>query len=192
MKMIIKIGLIGLLSISSLFGYSGYYAPFEGTKTITQGWSAGYSHGIADGRNSKLKKGKGYAFALDIAGSNFNVLATKDGTIVSADWHYGFGNTIVIKHNDGLYSLYAHLSKIEKKSGTVKRGNLLGKSGNTGSWSEGAHLHFQVNTVITKNVNQSYTRKVNFQGFSITDVDKVGAIGKSIKSVTSLVEQVLL
>ncbi|MEK6967162.1 MAG: M23 family metallopeptidase [Nanoarchaeota archaeon] len=56
----------------------------------------------------------------------------------------GLGNTIVVKHNDQLYSRYSHLSKINfKKDNEVKIGEIVGLSGNTGL-STGPHLHFSV------------------------------------------------
>ncbi|MFA5934505.1 MAG: peptidoglycan DD-metalloendopeptidase family protein [Candidatus Paceibacterota bacterium] len=53
-----------------------------------------------------------------------------------------FGNWILIKHNNGLSTLYGHLSLIKVKKGDkVSTGSLIGYSGNTG-FSTGPHLHF--------------------------------------------------
>src|SRR3989344_3853575 len=58
----------------------------------------------------------------------------------------GFGNTIVVKHNDELYTRYSHLSKINLKQGSdVRIGHTVGLSGNTGL-STGPHLNFSVYT----------------------------------------------
>ncbi len=59
-------------------------------------------------------------------------------------WNGGYGNYIVVKHKNGVQTLYAHLDKILVDKGqSVDRGQLIGKSGNTGR-STGPHLHFEV------------------------------------------------
>ncbi|NQV92975.1 peptidoglycan DD-metalloendopeptidase family protein [Candidatus Kaiserbacteria bacterium] len=57
---------------------------------------------------------------------------------------YSYGKWILVKHNNGLSTLYAHLSYISVKAGqTVSTGDVIGFSGNTG-YSTGPHLHFTV------------------------------------------------
>lgn len=59
-------------------------------------------------------------------------------------WNGGYGNYIVIKHNNGVQTLYAHLSGISVNKGeTIEKGDVIGHSGNTGR-STGPHLHFEV------------------------------------------------
>lgn len=56
----------------------------------------------------------------------------------------GFGNGIIIRHNDGSYSSYAHLKSVNVKFGDrVSKGDVIGVSGSAG-YSYGAHLHFTV------------------------------------------------
>lgn len=56
----------------------------------------------------------------------------------------GYGNMVLIKHFNGIETLYAHLSKISVKAGdTLNSGELLGLGGSTGR-STGNHLHFEV------------------------------------------------
>jgi murein DD-endopeptidase MepM/ murein hydrolase activator NlpD len=80
-----------------------------------------------------------------------NVVATHGGTVVKAGGNGAgdgpaYGNAIVIKHGNGTYSQYAHLSKINVKIGQiVKTGQSIAKSGNTGN-SSGPHLHFEIRT----------------------------------------------
>jgi len=55
-----------------------------------------------------------------------------------------FGNYIILKHDSGYQSLYAHLSKITVKEGSyISKGSVIGLSGNTGQ-STGPHLHFSL------------------------------------------------
>lgn len=57
----------------------------------------------------------------------------------------GYGTTLVINHGFGYKTLYAHLSKIIVKTGQkIKRGDLLGYTGNTGILTTGPHLHYEV------------------------------------------------
>lgn len=82
--------------------------------------------------------------AIDIAGSG-NVVAAESGTVVSAGWNSsGFGYAVTIRHANGLYSLYGHLSSISVRAGqSVSRGQAIGVIGSTGN-SNGPHLHFEL------------------------------------------------
>ena len=70
--------------------------------------------------------------------------APNAGEVVLAEPLYFSGNTVILDHGDGLYSLFAHLSKIAVSVGThVSRGDLLGQVGATGRVT-GPHLHWAV------------------------------------------------
>lgn len=73
------------------------------------------------------------------------VYATGDGKVMESGWNTGgFGNYVVIDHGYGLRSTYGHLSEIKVPRGmNVKRGDLIGLSGSTGT-SSGPHLHYQI------------------------------------------------
>ncbi|MEW2485231.1 M23 family metallopeptidase [Streptomyces sp. NPDC048411] len=77
------------------------------------------------------------------------VAAAHSGTVVKAGPNGGgdgpaYGNAIVIKHGNGTYSQYAHLSRIDVRIGqTVSTGEKIALSGNTGN-SSGPHLHFEI------------------------------------------------
>jgi len=73
------------------------------------------------------------------------VYATGDGKVIESGWSSGgFGNFIKIDHDNGIQSLYGHLSDIKVVNGmNVKRGDLIGLSGSTGT-SSGPHLHYQI------------------------------------------------
>ncbi|MCX4866325.1 M23 family metallopeptidase [Streptomyces sp. NBC_00257] len=91
-------------------------------------------------------KHSGQDFAVPIG---TKVEAAHGGTVVKAGPNGGgdgpaYGNAVVIKHADGTYSQYAHLSKIEVRIGeAVKTGEKIALSGNTGN-SSGPHLHFEI------------------------------------------------
>jgi len=72
------------------------------------------------------------------------VYATGSGRVIKAGWEGGFGNCIIIDHGYGYQSTYGHLSSIKVAVGTdVKRGDLIGLTGSTGT-SSGPHLHYQI------------------------------------------------
>ncbi|MEU7169305.1 M23 family metallopeptidase [Streptomyces morookaense] len=79
------------------------------------------------------------------------VKAVHGGTVVKAGPNGGgdgpaYGNAIVVKHGDGTYSQYAHLSTVTVTVGqTVGTGQEIGLSGSTGN-STGPHLHFEIRT----------------------------------------------
>ena len=72
------------------------------------------------------------------------VYAPADGEIKRAYYVGGFGNHIKIDHGLGYTTLFAHLSKLKVKHGQkVKRGEIIGYSGNTGR-STAPHLHYEI------------------------------------------------
>jgi murein DD-endopeptidase MepM/ murein hydrolase activator NlpD len=72
------------------------------------------------------------------------IYATADGVITKAGWATGYGRLIKIKHDFGIETRYAHLSKIRVKVGQkVSRGDRIGDMGNTGR-STGTHLHYEI------------------------------------------------
>ncbi|OQA46544.1 MAG: Murein hydrolase activator NlpD precursor [Chloroflexi bacterium ADurb.Bin325] len=84
--------------------------------------------------------------ALDIARAMGTPIKAADaGVVVVAGWsNSGYGYHIVIDHGNGLQTLYAHLSRILVKRGTVvAKGGVIGNMGSTGR-STGPHLHFEV------------------------------------------------
>lgn len=83
---------------------------------------------------------------IDITGTvGEKILATASG-IVKENWiyHHVYGKMIVLDHQNGYETLYAHLSKSLVREGQyVKRGDVIGEMGNTGQ-SLGLHLHYEV------------------------------------------------
>ncbi|MFF4445528.1 LysM peptidoglycan-binding domain-containing M23 family metallopeptidase [Streptomyces sp. NPDC001502] len=113
---------------------AGFVAPVSGGistqyKVAGSMWSSGYHTGVDF-----------------IASSGTTVKAVGAGTVVSAGWSGSYGNEVVIRHADGMYSQYAHLSQLSVSSGqSVTAGQAIGLSGSTGN-STGPHLHFEIRT----------------------------------------------
>ncbi len=73
------------------------------------------------------------------------VFAVKPGVVVMAEFHPQYGNTVVIRHLNGVESLYAHLAQLSVKVGDkVTTDSLLGYIGSTGASSTGKHLHLEI------------------------------------------------
>ncbi|MFH8474014.1 peptidoglycan DD-metalloendopeptidase family protein [Streptomyces sp. NPDC018000] len=114
--------------------------------------SSGYSHPVpgnhttgyrASGSNWSSGSHTGIDFPVSTGTS---VKAITSGTVVTAGWGGAYGNQVVIKHADGHYSQYGHLSSISVSAGqTVSTGQQIGLSGATGN-ATGPHLHFEVRT----------------------------------------------
>lgn len=72
------------------------------------------------------------------------VKAAFDGKVRASMYYKGYGNLIVIRHENGLETVYAHLSRRDVKTGDwVRSGEVIGLGGSTGH-STGPHLHFEV------------------------------------------------
>jgi len=74
------------------------------------------------------------------------IVAASSGTVISAGYRSGYGNTVMIDHGNGVVTLYAHQPSggIKVSSGQkVKKGQRIGTVGSTG-YATGPHLHFEV------------------------------------------------
>lgn len=82
---------------------------------------------------------------LDIAADKGTpIYAAASGVVQSAGWGGDFGNLVVIAHEFGLTTRYAHMSKIDVKAGDqVETGQVVGYVGATGR-ATGPHLHYEV------------------------------------------------
>ncbi|MEE1938575.1 transglycosylase family protein [Streptomyces sp. TRM 70361] len=115
------------------------------------GVSSGYTAPVA-ARPSGSYKAAGARWSNGHTGEDFAaasgtpVKAVTNGTVVSAGWGGAYGNQVVIRHDDGRYSQYGHLSSISVSAGQkVSAGYRIGGVGSTGN-STGPHLHFEVRT----------------------------------------------
>lgn len=119
----------------------------KGTKVVPSrgsgqlAWPAvgGYVSSKVGYRWGSLHKG------IDIARpSNLAIKAADNGKVVEAGYSGGYGNKVVINHNNGMKTVYAHLSSISVSVGqTVTKGQQIGVMGSTGN-STGTHLHFEL------------------------------------------------
>ncbi len=82
---------------------------------------------------------------LDIAAPiGTKIIAPADGRVLFAKLDGAYGFSVEIDHGNGIITRYAHMSKFDVKAGDmIKRGDLVGRVGNTGR-STGAHLHYEV------------------------------------------------
>ncbi len=92
--------------------------------------------------------GRDFHDALDIAGMGYNspIYAANNGTVIIKEYRYDYGNYMVIDHNNGYYTVYAHMNKFMEGiniGSTVARGQQIGYVGSTG-YSTGPHIHFEV------------------------------------------------
>lgn len=82
----------------------------------------------------------------DIAGCGYgsNIFAAQSGVVVKVGYKYDNGNYIIIDHQNGYYSLYAHLAGFNASEGqTVTKGQVIGTMGRTG-FATGVHLHYAI------------------------------------------------
>lgn len=86
-----------------------------------------------------------FHYGLDLAmPTGEPIYAAFDGVVRFSKYNRSYGNLIVIRHDNGLETYYAHLSKRHVTPGTrVRAGEEIGLCGNTGR-SRGSHLHFEI------------------------------------------------
>lgn len=107
--------------------------------------SAGFIHPVPGAvRTQGIHGNNGVDFA---AGHGTAIRASAAGQVIvskSSGWNGGYGQYVVIRHNNGAQTLYAHLSSNAVGVGAyVAQGEVIGGMGNTGR-STGTHLHFEV------------------------------------------------
>ncbi len=85
-------------------------------------------------------------YGIDIvSNANDPVLSVLDGTVISAGWTLEAGYVIIVQHRNNIVSQYKHNSILLKKIGDrVRAGEPIGIIGNTGEYTTGPHLHFEL------------------------------------------------
>ncbi|MGC5395746.1 M23 family metallopeptidase [Streptomyces sp. DT20] len=122
------------------------------TAPAEQGTASGYVHPVP-GNHTTAYRASGASWSsgshtgIDFpVSTGTSVKAITSGTVVTAGWGGAYGNEVVIKHADGHYSQYGHMSSLSVSAGqTVTAGQQVGLSGATGN-ATGPHLHFEIRT----------------------------------------------
>ncbi len=107
-----------------------FSSPVDHKMVVTSryGWRRGRAH---QGIDIDLKTGD-------------NVKTLLGGKVRYARYHRGHGKTIIVRHDNGLETVYAHLSEyLVKENDIVKKGQVIGKGGVSGN-ARGSHLHLEV------------------------------------------------
>ena len=105
-----------------------FQVPFDGVLTSTFGWRWGRSH-------------NGIDIDLEVWDP---VLSAFPGVVRVANRYGGYGRVVVVRHYNGLETLYAHLHRFKVKTGdVVEAGDVIGLGGSSGN-STGSHLHFEM------------------------------------------------
>lgn len=96
---------------------------------------------VTDGYSLKNKH-----FAIDIAVEKGTpVKSVADGTVIFAEWTAETGHVIIVEHSGGFISIYKHNTSLHKEQGDlVKSGEVIASAGDTGEFSTGPHLHFEL------------------------------------------------
>ena len=124
------------------------YIPDVGS-TTSWGWPTDSGWTLSSGyvwRTSPITGRRELHGGLDISGTGYgsNIYASNNGRVKEAGYHYSYGNHVIIDHNNGYLTLYAHMSKINVKVGqVVARGDVIGFVGMTGA-ATGPHLHYEI------------------------------------------------
>ncbi len=129
---------------------SGYHHPANFKKTSDYGW-----------RHRRMHRGVdlGYPTGTPVAAAFDGMVRISKGSNTG-----GYGNLIVIRHDNGLETYYAHLSRRLVNPGQiVHAGDIIGLGGNTGR-SYGSHLHFEVRYL---GVDINPNRLIDFDNFKL-------------------------
>jgi murein DD-endopeptidase MepM/ murein hydrolase activator NlpD len=123
--------------------------PDSSASLSSEGWTLPINGSLGTPYHQKGSSwSSGYHTGVDfVAPTGTPVKAAGPGVVHSAGWAGAYGNQVVIRHDDGMYSQYAHLAKAPtvKPGQKVNGGQQIGVSGATGNVT-GPHLHFEIRT----------------------------------------------
>ena len=134
-------------AISKIMVYGDKIIPNVGTGNWGWPTNQGYTISSTYGwRVDPIDGSRSLHTGIDIAGTGLGspVYAADNGTVIKSEYNTaGYGNYIVINHNNGYYTSYAHMNqRISDIGDTVAKGQIIGYVGSTGR-STGPHLHFE-------------------------------------------------
>ena len=134
-------------TISKLMVYGEKEIPNVGTKNWGWPTNQGYTISSPYGwRVDPIDGSRSLHTGLDIAGTGLGspIYAADNGTVIKSEFNNsGYGNYVVINHNNGYYTSYAHMNERAANIGdTVAKGQVIGYVGQTGR-ATGPHLHFE-------------------------------------------------
>jgi hypothetical protein len=110
------------------YGHNPFVLPYKGGLTSLFGWRKYRPH---------------YGTDIDLETGD-TIVSCFDGMVRVARFYRGYGNCVIVRHLNGLETVYAHMSRILVESGQkISSGAVLGLGGNTGH-SFGSHLHFEI------------------------------------------------
>ncbi|ETD73141.1 hypothetical protein V757_00255 [Pelistega indica] len=119
------------------------------------------------------------------------VHAAQSGTIVYLGWMSGYGNLVVIKHDNVYSTVYGHLNSFTKglKVGSkVEKGQVFAKSGNTGQ-STGPHLHYEIRArglAVNHQTGKAYSNQLLVLGEPGTAPESKGNIAMGAAGVKAI------
>lgn len=134
-------------AISKQMVYGDKEIPNVGTQNWGWPTNQGYTISSPYGwRVDPIDGSRSLHTGLDIAGTGLGspVYAADNGTVLKSEFNNaGYGNYIVINHNNGYYTSYAHMNeRVSNIGDTVAKGQIIGYVGETGR-ATGPHLHFE-------------------------------------------------
>lgn len=95
--------------------------------------------------SKELKINEGHHGIDIVAEKNAGVKSTLNGKVIFSAWTVETGHVIAIQHSNDLISVYKHNSVLLKKEGAiVKAGEVIAIVGNSGKFTTGPHLHFEI------------------------------------------------
>ena len=128
-------------------GKAGVYANIAGGCVVESGGYYGGGYFIWPADNHYLSGNDFWSghLAIDIAtATGMSIYAADAGVVVFSGWYGSYGNMVMVDHQNGFQTVYAHLNSLNVSCGnSVAQGQVLGQAGSTGN-STGPHLHFEI------------------------------------------------